>query len=80
MTLNLRALGAAVEEYEDGLSVNGPVALVGARLNAHGDHRIAMASAVAALVATGDSEIVGADCVAVSFPNFFALLESALER
>ena len=80
MAANLRALGAEVEEYEDGLSVNGPVALRGARLDAHGDHRIAMASAVAALVAAGDSEIVGADCVAVSFPDFFALLEAALER
>jgi 3-phosphoshikimate 1-carboxyvinyltransferase len=80
MALNLRALGAEVEEYEDGLSVHGPAALVGTRLDAYGDHRIAMASAVAALIATGDSELVGADCVRISCPEFFALLEATLER
>ncbi len=80
MRSNLRALGAEVEEYADGLSIKGPVQLTGARLDAHGDHRIAMACAVAALIARGESEIVGADCVAVSFPEFFPLLASVLER
>jgi 3-phosphoshikimate 1-carboxyvinyltransferase len=80
MTLVLRALGAEVEEYEDGLFVNGPTRLVGAQLDAYGDHRIAMAAAVAALIATGESEIVGADCAGISFPEFFPLLESVLER
>jgi 3-phosphoshikimate 1-carboxyvinyltransferase len=80
MALNLRALGAEVEEYEDGLIINGPARLVGARLAAYGDHRIAMAAAVAALSAAGASEIVGADCVAISFPEFFSLLESVLTR
>jgi 3-phosphoshikimate 1-carboxyvinyltransferase len=77
---NLRAMGANVEEYEDGLSVAGPVKLKGARVNSHGDHRIAMAFAVAGLFATGETEIIGADAVAVSFPNFFELLESVAER
>jgi 3-phosphoshikimate 1-carboxyvinyltransferase len=77
---NLRALGAEVEEYADGFAVRGPVRLRGARLDAHGDHRIAMAFAVAALIAEGETEIAGAECVAVSFPEFFALLETLTER
>ena len=78
---NLRAMGAEVEEYEDGFAVSGPVKLRGARLDSHGDHRIAMAFAVAALTAEGESEIVGAEeCVGVSFPEFFGLLESVVER
>ncbi|PWT81442.1 MAG: 3-phosphoshikimate 1-carboxyvinyltransferase [Acidobacteria bacterium] len=77
---NLRAMGADVEEYPDGFRVDGPTRLKGARLNSHGDHRIAMAFSVAALVAHGDSEIVDADCVDVSFPGFFSLLESLVER
>ena len=78
---NLRAMGAEVEEFEDGLRVGGPVRLRGARLESFGDHRIAMAFAIAALAAVGETEIVGAEqCVAVSFPEFFALLESVIER
>lgn len=77
---NLRAMGAEVVELPDGLIVRGPVRLRGARLDAHGDHRIAMAFTVAALVAEGASEIAGAECVAVSFPEFFSLLESVTER
>lgn len=77
---NLRAMGAEVEEYDDGLSVFGPVRLRGARVRSHGDHRIAMAFAVAALAAVGDTEIEGADCVSVSFPDFFPLLESLIKR
>jgi 3-phosphoshikimate 1-carboxyvinyltransferase len=77
---NLRAMGAEVEEYEDGLAVAGQTRLRGAALDARGDHRIAMAFAVAALVARGESEIIGAECVAVSFPEFFHLLASVVER
>lgn len=78
---NLRAMGADVEELEDGLRVEGPVRLRGARVESFGDHRIAMAFTVAALNAEGETEIVGAEeCVAVSFPEFFALLESLTER
>ncbi len=73
---NLRAMGADVEEYSDGLAVGGRTRLRGALLDSHGDHRIAMAFAIAALMAEGDSEILGSECVAVSFPNFFQLLES----
>lgn len=77
---NLRAMGAEIEEYEDGLAVAGPVSLRGAQLNSYGDHRIAMAFTVAALVADRESEISGAKCVAISFPEFFDLLETVVER
>jgi 3-phosphoshikimate 1-carboxyvinyltransferase len=78
---NLRAMGADVEEYKDGLKVHGRARLRGARLDSHGDHRIAMAFAIAALIADGETEIAGAkECVSVSFPEFFDLLESVTER
>lgn len=77
---NLRAMGAEVIEHEDGLTINERTTLRGASLNSYGDHRIAMAFAVAALIAEGESEIAGADCVRVSFPEFFELLESVIER
>jgi 3-phosphoshikimate 1-carboxyvinyltransferase len=77
---NLRAMGAEVEEYPDGFGVNGPSKLKGARIESHGDHRIAMAFSIAALIADSPSEITGADCASVSFPNFFQLLESVAQR
>jgi len=77
---NLRAMGAEVEEHEDGLTIPERTQLRGASLNAHGDHRIAMAFAVAALIAEGESQILGAECVGVSFPGFFDLLESVVKR
>ncbi|HEV7857625.1 MAG TPA: 3-phosphoshikimate 1-carboxyvinyltransferase [Pyrinomonadaceae bacterium] len=77
---NLRRMGASVEEYEDGLRVSGPTRLRGATLDSYGDHRIAMAFTVAALLAEGESEIIGAECASVSFPEFFQLLETLIER
>ncbi|MEO8436105.1 MAG: 3-phosphoshikimate 1-carboxyvinyltransferase [Pyrinomonadaceae bacterium] len=77
---NLRAMGADVEEHEDGLAVKGPARLRGAMLDSYGDHRIAMAFAVAALMAEGESEIREPECVAVSFPDFFERLESIVQR
>jgi 3-phosphoshikimate 1-carboxyvinyltransferase len=77
---NLRAMGAEVEEFSDGLAVSGPTQLHGALLDSHGDHRIAMAFSVAALLANGETEITGAECVAISFPEFFPLLESLARR
>ena len=71
---NLRAMGAEVEEYADGLAVDGPTKLRGALIESYGDHRIAMAFSIAALVAAGTSEIANASCVGVSFPEFFQLL------
>jgi 3-phosphoshikimate 1-carboxyvinyltransferase len=77
---NLRAMGAEVEEHADGFTVAGPVRLCGARLRSFGDHRVAMAAAVAALTAQGDTEIEGAGCASVSFPEFFPLLDSLAQR
>jgi 3-phosphoshikimate 1-carboxyvinyltransferase len=53
---------------------------VGAPVRSHGDHRIAMALSVAALAATGPTQLEGADCVAVSFPRFYAVLGEATGR
>lgn len=78
--MNLRSMGAEVEEFADGLHVKGRVRLHGARIDPRGDHRIAMAFAVAGLLAEGETEIADADCVGVSFPEFFELLESVVER
>jgi len=73
----LRAMGARVEEFPDGLRVEGRSAgkLRGAKVDPHGDHRIAMALAVAALGADGETTIRDAECVGVSFPEFFTTLE-----
>jgi 3-phosphoshikimate 1-carboxyvinyltransferase len=77
---NLRAMGAECEEREDGLRVPGNQKLHGAEIDSGGDHRIAMAFAVAALSAEGESEIHGAEAARISFPEFFAMLESVTER
>jgi len=77
---NLRAMGAECEEREDGLRVPGNQKLHGAEIDSGGDHRIAMAFAVAALRADGASTIHGAESANISFPEFFAMLESVLER
>jgi 3-phosphoshikimate 1-carboxyvinyltransferase len=73
----LRAMGADVEEFPDGMRVAGRSAgtLRGAKVEPHGDHRIAMALSVAALGAKGETVIRDSDCVGVSFPEFFATME-----
>jgi 3-phosphoshikimate 1-carboxyvinyltransferase len=76
---NLRAMGAEVEELPDGMRVFGPIKLRGALIDSYGDHRIAMAFSVAALLANGETEIRGSEAVAVSFPEFFELLHSLTE-
>lgn len=76
MASGLRALGAAVEEAPDGMVVHGPTALRGGAVESHGDHRIAMAFAIAALVASGPVEIRGAGAIAVSDPGFLATLSA----
>ena len=77
---NLRAMGAEVEEFEDGLDVPGGQTLHGATIDSGSDHRIAMAFAIAALRATGDTEIDGAEAASISFPEFFTSLESLAQR
>jgi 3-phosphoshikimate 1-carboxyvinyltransferase len=77
---NLRAMGAEVEEFEDGLDVRGGQRLHGATIDSGGDHRIAMAFSVAALRAEGETLIQGAESAAISFPEFFDLLDRVAER
>jgi 3-phosphoshikimate 1-carboxyvinyltransferase len=79
---NLCRMGAQVEELPDGLRVAGRSAgrLHGAEIEPHGDHRMAMAFAVAALGAEGDTVIRDAECAGVSFPEFFSTLERLVER
>lgn len=67
---NLRAMGADVEEYEDGMEINGGNPLRGAHLDSFGDHRIAMAFTIAGLFAKGDTVIENADCINTSYPGF----------
>ena len=77
---NLRAMGAEVMEFEDGLDVPGGQTLHGATIDSGGDHRIAMAFSVAALRAEGETLIQGAESAAISFPEFFDLLDLVAER
>ena len=80
LAAGLAAMGARVRELPDGLVLDGGPRLRGASVRSHGDHRIAMALAVAALAAEGPTEVEGAECVAVSFPRFFSVLEEATRR
>ena len=77
---NLRAMGAEVTEHEDGLDVPGNQQMHGAEIHSGGDHRIAMAFSVAALRAQGESVIHGAEAAAISFPEFYTLLDGLCER
>src|SRR5690606_11332073 len=72
---NLKRMGAEVEEFPDGLRV-GKSKLKAATIDSFGDHRIAMAFAVAGLFAEGETEIIDAECAAVSFPSFYDALAS----
>ncbi|MBK5255627.1 MAG: 3-phosphoshikimate 1-carboxyvinyltransferase [Vicinamibacteria bacterium] len=75
MVEGLQAMGADIQELEDGFSIRGGASLFGATVGSHGDHRIAMALSIAALGATGDSEVLGAEVVSISLPRFFEELE-----
>ncbi|MEA3212129.1 MAG: 3-phosphoshikimate 1-carboxyvinyltransferase [Chthoniobacter sp.] len=77
---NLRAMGAQVGETEDGLEIIGGLALRGARMDSFGDHRIAMAFAIAGLFAEGESIITNTDCVNTSYPGFYQALEKILKE
>jgi 3-phosphoshikimate 1-carboxyvinyltransferase len=79
---NLRRMGARVEERQDGLKVEGRSAgkLHGAEIDPRGDHRIAMAFAVAGLAAEGPTVIRDSECAGVSYPTFFAELNRLADR
>ena len=72
---NLRIMGAQVIEMNDGLEIHGPAPLRGARVASFGDHRIAMAFAVAGLFAEGETIVQDVECVRESYPGFEAALE-----
>jgi 3-phosphoshikimate 1-carboxyvinyltransferase len=77
----LRSFDAHIRSREDGWTINGvPTRLKGGRIDARGDHRIAMLGAVAGLASREGVEIRGAESVAVSFPGFFELIESLVRR
>jgi 3-phosphoshikimate 1-carboxyvinyltransferase len=77
---NLKAMGATFTEHEDGLEIPGNQRLHGAQIDSGSDHRITMAFAIAALRATGDTEIQGAEAAAISFPEFFTHLDALCQR
>ncbi|HZD88362.1 MAG TPA: 3-phosphoshikimate 1-carboxyvinyltransferase [Gaiellaceae bacterium] len=81
VTDGLRSLGARIHSQEDGWTITGvPARLRGGRLDARGDHRIAMLGAVAGLASREGVAIEGADTAAISFPGFYDLLESVTRR
>jgi len=77
----LRAAGAHIRPHEDGWTITGvPARLKGGKVDARGDHRIAMLGAIAGLASREGVEIVGADTVAISFPGFYEMLDSLVTR
>lgn len=74
VSAELKKLGAKIEQLEDGMIIKGPTKLKGANLRSYGDHRIAMAMAVAGLAAEGETLIKDTDCIETSFPGFERLL------
>ena len=75
MATGLRNMGVEVEEFKDGLSIKGNARLKGAVIESYGDHRIAMAFSIAALVAGGTTTINGVSAVNISFPGFYKILK-----
>ena len=80
LATNLRAMGAEVEEHADGLRIPGGQKLRGGDVESFGDHRIAMAFAVTALRADGETRIRQADAAIISYPEFFDVLENLVQR
>ena len=76
MSTELGKMGVVITETEDGMIIEGNQKLKGATVDSHLDHRVAMSCAIAALVAEGETTILDSDCVAISFPNFYELLET----
>lgn len=80
LVAGLRAMGADADERADGFQIRRGVPLTGGTVHAHGDHRLAMAFAIAALGGSGPTQIDGADAVAVSYPSFFDDLDRLARR
>ncbi|WP_342469677.1 3-phosphoshikimate 1-carboxyvinyltransferase [Ureibacillus sp. FSL K6-3587] len=75
----LKKLGADITATEDGMIINGPTSLKGAKLSTYGDHRIGMMAAIASLITESPVEIDDADCIAISYPTFFEHLDLLLK-
>lgn len=71
----LRKMGAQIQEQPDGFIVDGPVPLHGAVVDSHGDHRLAMALAVAGMIAGGETTVIGAETASDSFPSFWETMK-----
>jgi len=76
LATELRKMGAAVDEKPDGLAITGPTRLQGAEVDSHGDHRLAMALAVAGLAAATPTAVNNAECISDSFPFFVETFQS----
>jgi 3-phosphoshikimate 1-carboxyvinyltransferase len=79
LVAELRKMGAKIEATPDGFVIEGPTRLKGAVVDGRGDHRMAMALAVAAMVADGETTITGADCVSKTYPGFFDDLKTLMQ-
>lgn len=79
LVAGFRALGIDADEYPDGFAVRGNGAPSGGVANAQGDHRMAMAFAIAALAGHGPSQVDGSDAVGISYPSFWETLERLVE-
>lgn len=77
---SLAAMGADITATEDGMIIRGGRPLHGAAIDSHLDHRIAMSFAVAALAASGETDIRDADCARISYPGFYSDLESLVRN
>ena len=74
--LNLRKMGAKIEEQEDGLIIEGPTRLKGAEVQSFNDHRLAMTLIIAALIAEGEMSVDNLDCIQISYPEFWQHLKA----
>lgn len=75
MTTELKKLGVAIEELEDGVEIKGPCKIKANEVYSYKDHRIAMSLSIAGLLAENETKIIDADCVDISFPEFYSILE-----
>lgn len=76
MKEELSKMGAVIKEFPDGMEITGVDKFFGNIINSHNDHRVAMAIAVAATIADGETKILNAGCVSKSFPHFWQVFES----
>jgi 3-phosphoshikimate 1-carboxyvinyltransferase len=75
MAKELRKMGVGVEELEDGIIITGRERLKAATVQSYGDHRVAMAMAIAGLVADGETTVKDTECINTSFPGFMKILK-----